>query len=529
MKRLVPLLLSLSLIIGILIGTFYAHHFSDRRLSIINTGSNKLNYLLQMVDNSYVDTINLSDLVEKALPEILSQLDPHSVYIPAKDTEEANEELKGSFSGIGVTFKIQSDTIVVMSVINGGPAEKVGLMAGDRIVRIDDSLYVGKEVVTDTGTMHRLKGPKDTVVRLGVRRPTEKKELSFTVTRGDIPMHSIDCAYIIPDTRTGYIKVNSFGETTYAEMLTALVGFQADDFNSLIIDLRGNRGGYMQTAIMMANEFLPANRLIVYTEGRKMPREDFKSDGRGTFRNLPLVVLIDESSASASEILAGAMQDNDRAKIIGRRSFGKGLVQQLMEFNDGSQVRLTVSRYYTPSGRCIQKPYIAGHNAEYENELLERMDRGEFLSQDSIHQDGPEYKTLEGRIVYGGGGIMPDIFVPQDTSLVTSYYKELVFHRYDIAFAFNYTDTNRDRLSRCETIDDLIAVMRRDNVIDRMANYAAERGLQRRNLMIKRSMPLIERLVYGGIIYNVMGISAYNQYWNRIDVTVERALEELNK
>lgn len=528
MKRFTPLIIALSLILGILIGTFCAYHFSDNRLSIINTGSNKINYLLQMIDNSYVDTINMSDVIEKALPELLRQLDPHSAYIPAKEVDEANEELRGSFSGIGVQFVIEHDTITVMNVIPGGPSEKVGLMAGDRIIRIDGENYVGK-VVTDTGAIHRLKGPKDTKVRLVINRLGEKSPLSFTIVRGDIPMHSIDCSYIIPSTKTGYIRIKSFGETTYGEMLSALVNFQNNGFSSLIIDLRGNRGGYMQTAIQMANEFLPSDRLIVYTEGRKMRRENYYSDGRGTFQRIPFVVLIDEGSASASEIFAGAMQDNDRALIMGRRSFGKGLVQQPMEFRDGSQVRLTVARYYTPSGRCIQKPYVDGHDESYENDLIARYGRGEFFSSDSIKQDGPEYHTVSGKVVYGGGGIMPDTFVPEDTTAYTSYFKEASYRGLIRQFSFAYTDKNRSKLAHLHSIDSIVDFIKHDNIIDRFATFAAERGLQRRNLMIQRSAPLFERFLYGAVVYDIMNADKYQQYLNRFDNTVRTALDSLNK
>ena len=517
----------LCLAIGVLIGTFYTNYRIAGRLSIINMGSNKINYLLQMIDNGYVDTVSTANLVEEAIPLILSQLDPHSAYIPASDAQDANDELRGSFSGIGVSFKIIKDTIVVMSVIKGGPAEKVGLMSGDRIVHIDSMLYVGKDVVTDTGAIHRLKGPKDSHVRLGVKRMGEKRELSFNIVRGDIPVQSIDCSYIIPDTKTGYLHIKNFGETTYFEMLTSMAAFNANGMTSLIIDLRGNRGGYMETAIKMANEFLPEDQLIVYTAGRKMEREDFMSNGHGSFTSLPLVVLIDEMSASASEIFAGAMQDNDRAMVIGRRSFGKGLVQQPMEFRDGSQVRLTVARYYTPAGRCIQKPYAAGHGEEYENELLQRYERGEFYSQDSIRQDGPEYKTLGGRTVYGGGGIMPDIFVPEDTTNITSYFREAVFRGLTTQFAFHYCDTRRSILRLCNDVDDVLKVVKRDNVMSRFATYAAEHGLQHRPLMMQRSQILFEHHIYGAIIYDILDGDAYQQYRNRDDITIKRALEEL--
>ena len=389
--RFIPFLLAICLIAGIAIGTFYANHFSGNKLGIINTSSNKLNALLRIIDDQYVDTVNMGELVEEAMPQILSELDPHSSYIPAKDLEAVNADLKGSFSGIGIQFTIQNDTIHVNSVIQGGPSEKVGLMAGDRIVEVDDSAFVGK-IVTNSEAMKRLKGEKGSKVKLGVYRPGEKDLLHFTVIRGNIPVKSIDAAYMINE-KVGYIKVNKFGETTYPELLIALAKLNQKNCEGLIVDLRGNTGGYMAAAIQMVNEFLPNNRLIVYTQGRKSPREDYNSNGTGSNQKMPLVVLVDEGSASASEIFAGAIQDNDRGTIVGRRSFGKGLVQQPIEFSDGSAIRLTIARYYTPSGRCIQKPYEKGKESEYELDLLTRYEHGEFFSADSIKQ-GDEIEIL---------------------------------------------------------------------------------------------------------------------------------------
>lgn len=525
-SRYTPLLLALCLITGLLIGTFYTNHFAGNRLSIINTGGNKLNYLLQIIDNNYVDTVDVNTLVEDAMPLILSELDPHSAYIGASDAQESVDELSKSFSGIGVSFVIQQDTIHIMSIIKGGPSEKVGLMAGDRIVRIDGKPYVGQEV-TDTGAMRRLKGPKGTEVNLGVRRNGEPGLLSFKVTRGEIPQHTVEAAYLI-DEQTGYINISKFGENTFAEMLSALLSFSMNNVRRLIIDLRGNRGGYMHTAIQMANEFLPDNRLVVYTEGRRSPREEFMSDGRGSFKDIPLVVLVDEGSASASEIFAGAIQDNDRGTIVGRRTFGKGLVQQPIEFRDGSIIRLTVARYYTPSGRCIQKPYQKGHGEEYENDLIARYERGEYFSQDSIKQQGPEYHTRLGRIVYGGGGITPDFFVPQDTTGITSYYKEAVFSGLIRQFAFAYTDENRKQLEAFEELADLEKFLKRQGLLTRFASFAEQRGLKRRNLMLYRSQALFERNIFGAIIYNVKNMQTYLQYLNESDPVIRKALEVLD-
>lgn len=521
--RLMPLFLALSLVAGILIGTFYANHFSGNRLSIINTGSNKLNDLLRIIDEQYVDTVNVKDLVESAMPKILSELDPHSAYISAQNAEESMEDLKGSFSGIGVMFVIREDTIHIMNVVKGGPSEKVGLMAGDRIVSVDGKPFVGKEV-TDVTAKKTLKGPKGSKVKLGIKRNHEKETLYFDIVRGDIPQHSIDASYMVtPD--VGYIKVRSFSETTYPEMLVALAQLNREGFKNLIIDLRGNQGGYMHTAIQMANVFLPKDQLIVYTEGRKSPRENYFSDGQGSFRDIPLVVLVDEGSASASEIFAGAIQDNDRGLVIGRRSFGKGLVQLPIEFKDGSIIRLTTARYYTPSGRCIQKPYEKGHGQEYENDLLMRYERGEFFSQDSIKQGGEKYKTRLGRTVYGGGGIMPDIFVPEDTTDVTLYYKEAVLSGLVRQFCFNYSDQHREEINKLETNSDIVKFLEKKNVIDQFATYASQKGLRRRNLMIRKSRKRFEEAIYGTIIYNCRDMEAYIEYLNESDPTIMKSLE----
>ena len=526
--RFIPFLLAICLIAGIAIGTFYANHFSGNKLGIINTSSNKLNALLRIIDDQYVDTVNMGELVEEAMPQILSELDPHSSYIPAKDLEAVNADLKGSFSGIGIQFTIQNDTIHVNSVIQGGPSEKVGLMAGDRIVEVDDSAFVGK-IVTNSEAMKRLKGEKGSKVKLGVYRPGEKDLLHFTVIRGNIPVKSIDAAYMINE-KVGYIKVNKFGETTYPELLIALAKLNQKNCEGLIVDLRGNTGGYMAAAIQMVNEFLPNNRLIVYTQGRKSPREDYNSNGTGSNQKMPLVVLVDEGSASASEIFAGAIQDNDRGTIVGRRSFGKGLVQQPIEFSDGSAIRLTIARYYTPSGRCIQKPYEKGKESEYELDLLTRYEHGEFFSADSIKQDETEvYHTSLGRPVYGGGGIMPDIFVPQDTTGMTSYFRMAANRGLIIRYTFDYTDQNRSTLQKYDTPEKMEAYLKGQNLLNKFAAWAEKKGLKRRNNLMMKSHRLFEMSLYGNIIYNMLGMEAYVKYLNESDKTVLKAVEILEK
>lgn len=521
-NRFMPLIMAVCVIIGIMIGSFYANHFSGNRLNIINSGSNRLSNLLHLIDDQYVDKVNIDSLVDVAIPQILADLDPHSVYISAKDAQAVADDLKGSFSGVGIEFTIRKDTIHVQNVVKNGPAQRAGILAGDKIVSVDGKPFVGK-IVTNEEAMRHLKGPKDTKVKLGVMRYGQKAVKYFTVTRGDIPQKSITATYML-DKNTGYIKVKSFGETTYPEMLIALAKLSQEGFTNLVIDLRDNTGGYMNSAIQMANEFLPKDKLIVYTIGRKSPRQDFPSDGHGSYQKIPLVVLINEGSASASEIFAGAMQDNDRATIIGRRSFGKGLVQQQLSFPDGSMIRLTIARYYTPSGRCIQKPFTAGDNKDYEEDLLTRYQHGEFFSQDSIKHHGPAYHTSIGRTVYGGGGITPDIFVAEDTLGMTSYYKQAAMSGLILQYAFTYTDNNRPKLNTYKDMMSLSKYLVSQNTVEQFAAYADRNGLKRRNLMIRKSHKLLERFINSRIIYNMLDDEAWTEYINADDPTIAKAL-----
>ena len=526
--RFMPIILAVGIVLGIAIGTFYANRFSGHSLGVINSSSNKLNALLRIVNDSYVDTVKMNDLIENTMPLVLAELDPHSSYIPAKDLEAVNADLKGHFSGIGIQFTIKDDTIHINSVIQGGPSEKVGLMAGDRIVEVDDSIFVGKKV-TNNEAMKRLKGEKGSKVKLGIFRPGEKDILHFTIIRGDIPVKSVDAAYLI-DGKWGFVKVNKFGETTYPELLFALAKLNQENMKGLIVDLRGNTGGYMAAAIQMVNEFLPANKLIVYTEGRKSPRENYTSNGTGSSQNLPIIVLMDEGSASASEIFAGAIQDNDRGTIIGRRSFGKGLVQQPIEFSDGSAIRLTIARYHTPSGRCIQKPYEKGNGAEYEMDIITRYEHGEFFSADSIKQNKEEiFYTGLGRPVYGGGGIMPDIFVPQDTTGMTTYFRMAASRGLIIRYTFDYTDHNRNKLSEYKSAEDIVNYLKTENLLVKFAKWAEGKGLKRRNNMLITSKELFETSIYGNIIYNMLGMEEYIKFMNKTDNTVIKAIEVLEK
>ena len=521
-NRFTPLLMAICTIIGIIIGTFYANHFSGNRLNIINSGSNRLSNLLHIISDQYVDEVNIDSLVDVAIPQILSELDPHSVYINAKQAQMATDDLKGSFSGIGVEFTIRQDTIHIQGVIKNGPAERAGLLAGDKIVSVDGKPFVGK-IVTEEEAKHRLKGPKDTKVKIGVIRYGSNKIHTFIVTRSDIPQKSISATYMLDD-KTGYIRIKKFSETTYAELLISLAKLSQSGFSNLVIDLRDNTGGYLETAVQMANEFLPKNKLIVYTQGRKQPRQEFRSDGRGSYKDMPLIVLINEGAASSSEIFAGAIQDNDRGTIIGRRSFGKGLVQKQMEFPDGSIIRLTTARYYTPSGRCIQKPYTMGDESVYAQDLEERYQHGEFFSQDSIKHSGPAYHTQIGRTVYGGGGITPDIFIPEDTLGMTSYYKRAAMSGLILQFAYEYTDDNRKQLNNYRNMADLYEYLKKQNLVEQFAAYADRHGLQRRNLMIRKSRSLLDKYINSRIIYNMLDEEAWNEYLNLSDNNVKAAL-----
>lgn len=522
-SRFTPLIVAFSVVVGIIIGSFCANHFSGNRLSIINASSNKLNDLLQIIDAQYVDKVNMSDLVEKSLPKILAELDPHSTYTSAKDVEEQMQDLKGSFSGIGVQFSIIEDTIRIIQVIEGGPSKGAGILPGDCIVAVDGKPFVGKEVTSDEA-VHKLKGPKGSKVTVGIVRSGEKGIKNFVLRRGDIPIKSIQTAYMLDET-TGYVKVDQFADTTYPEFLVALAKLGQQGATRFILDLRGNHGGFVQPAIRMAYEFLPSNKMVFYMQGRHSPRENFVSDGHGSHLTTPLIVLVDEQSASASEIFAGSMQDNDRALIVGRRSFGKGLVQESIEFRDGSMLRLTIARYYMPSGRCVQKPYTPGNLEEYEMDFINRMKSGELESEDSIKENGKKYYTTLGRVVYGENGITPDVFVPEQTELVTSYFKEATMKGLLVKYAYIYTNANRAKLSELKTWEDVAAWLKKHDVVESFVAYADKHGLPRRNLLVKKSHRLLHTYLCGYIIDDLMGRDALNRYLNSDDKCVKKALE----
>lgn len=481
-----PLAIAFSVIIGIVLG----NQFSNQRYTA--DSDRKLNTILNLIADDYVDdSVNINNLIEMSIPQILSKLDPHTVYFSAKDMKAAQEELDGSFSGIGISFQIYNDTITVIEVIPGGPSYKAGILAGDRIVTVDDSTYVGESVDANF-VKSKLRGDKNTIVKLGIKRSTSTKLLTFNVKRGDVPVNSVDAYYMIEPT-TGYVKVNQFGSNTYNEFINALSTLKKDGAKRYIVDLRGNGGGYMEVAITMANEFLSENQLIVCTKGR-FKRDDSMvySDGNGSFQDAELVVLIDEYSASASEIFAGAIQDNDRGLIIGNRSFGKGLVQKQFMLPDSSAIRLTIARYYTPSGRCIQKSYKEGEMA-YEKELLNRYSNGELFSRDSIKIDKSKiFETAHGRKVYGGGGIIPDIFVPRDTSGISSYYIAVLNAGLIQQFAFHYVDVNRGVLKQMKDYKQFLRTLPgNDALINDFVDYAAHKGIPARWYYINISRDLI--------------------------------------
>ena len=520
----VPLLVAIAIVGGIVIGKFFSAETPFGQTPRYD----KIESLLQCIEQQYVDTVNRNDLIENVMPKILGELDPHSAYIPAKDLESVNEELEGSFSGIGIQFNILNDTINVVSVISGGPSEKVGILAGDRIISVNDTSFVG-EGISNERVMKNLRGPKGTTVKLEILRKTAKNPLTYEVTRGDIPVNSVDAAFMLDD-KSGYIKVSKFGRTTYDEFITALSKLNNQGAESFIIDLRGNSGGLMDIPINMANEFLPANRLIVYAEGKAFEREDAISNGTGAFQKEPLVVLTDEWTASSSEIFAGAIQDNDRGLIVGRRTFGKGLVQQQIPFRDGSAIRLTVARYYTPSGRCIQKEYQLGKAEDYSMDIVNRYMHGEFFNVDSIKQNKElVFHTFNGREVYGGGGIMPDIFVPRDTTGYTSYFNSVANEGLLYQYAFDYTDKYREKLSEAKSVEELEAMLEPNMLLNKFVQYAAQKGIRPRPVYINISRKLIVHTLQAYIARNILGEEAFYKLLLRDDETLRKAQEALAK
>ncbi|HEX8514990.1 MAG TPA: S41 family peptidase [Bacteroidia bacterium] len=520
-----PIFFALILILGIFIGSTFNLGGNIGTINV-NTAErfNKIEEILKYIDHEYVDTIDQKKLVENTITAMLHTLDPHSSYITADELAANNEPLQGNFEGIGVEFNIVDDTIRVIDAIVGGPAEAVGIEAGDRIVKVD-----GKPVaaikITNKQVMEKLKGEGGTKVKVTVLRKGKSKLLEFTITRGTIPIYSVDVAYMLTPA-TGYIKIARFAATTYNEYLEAFEKLKGQGMQSLVIDLRGNGGGYLNTATSIADEFLDEGKGILYTEGKARPRKDYKATGKGDFETGKLVVLIDDGSASASEILAGALQDNDRATIVGRRSFGKGLVQEQSEFSDGSAMRLTIARYYTPSGRCIQKPY----NGDIEDYYLEEYDRyktGELENADSIKfADSLKYKTLSGRIVYGGGGITPDVFVPLDTSGRSHYLTEVLFNGLVNDFAYAYADKERLKIRGYKTIEkykDSFVIT--SDIMEQFIKYAEKNGVKRNDQQIKQSESIIKNQLKALIARNIWNNEGFYPVFQVQDNVLKKALE----
>ena len=518
-----PLVISIAIVLGIVIGNY----ISTKKFTLDK--DRKINAVLNLIQSEYVDSIDVKDLVEQAIPAIIGNLDPHSYYIPASDIRAENEKLDGSLSGIGVSFFMMNDTANVDQVIPNGPAEKVGMLAGDRIISVNGESIVGG-TLTAEGIRSKIRGEKGTKVRIGVKRNTSKKTLTFTITRDDIPMNTVDVSYMIDD-KTGYIKIAQFGKNTYDEFFSALSKLKKDGASRFIVDLRGNPGGYMEMAILMVNEFLEQGELIVYTKGRK-EREDIQvwSDDQGSFHDAQVAVLIDEFSASASEIMAGALQDNDRGLVVGRRSFGKGLVQKQIYLPDSSAIRLTIARYYTPSHRCIQKDYKLGDEDNYSKELYDRYTHGELYSADSIKVDKNKiFRTANGRIVYGGGGIVPDIFVPNDTTGITTYYRAVANLGLLQQYVYTYVDINREQLKNVKTVKQLMSMMPTDDAITYdFVCYARDNGVPMRWYYINLSRSLIARQLRALVIRDVLGTEEFYRYYNRTDNTVNAALKAFN-
>lgn len=516
-----PILLALGLVGGIFIGKY----ITRRTLSV---EEEKLRTVLRLIENEYVDQIDIDSLIESSLPQLLTSLDPHSAYIPSSELTAVNEDLQGSFSGVGVSFQVVSDSVRVVEVIAGGPAEKVGILPGDRIVSADGINLTGPEITSDS-VFNNLRGAKGSKVQLQIKRSSSPKELQFDVIRGDIPVNSVDCSYLLSDD-TGYLRVIKFSRNTYMEFFNALNDLKAAGAKKFVIDLRGNTGGFMDQAIYMANEFLPAGRMIVYTKGRRAANETMAiSDGRGNFLDSEITVLTNEGSASASEIFAGAIQDNDRGLVIGRRSFGKGLVQNQTELPDSSALRLTVARYYTPSGRSIQKEYTRGDIGKYDLDIADRFSHGEFYNADSIKLDKSKiFTTSNGRTVYGGGGIMPDVFVPEDTTGYTSYYISVMNKGLIQKFAYSVADRYRVMLDGVNSLDRLLKVLPRDNtLLENFVSFAVKNGVPARWYYINQSRGLLLNQIKAMIARDVLGYPAFIRLLNEDDKAVKKALELL--
>lgn len=528
-----PFLLAGGVVLGLLLGLYLGRNTTESQIrgmiDRMSLPTNKLAYTLSLIENQYVDSVSMDSLSEHVIPVLVRELDPHSVYIPSSEMQQLNEPLEGEFDGIGVVFNMATDTVIVLNVIAQGPSDRAGIKAGDRIMQIDDSLVAGQKIPQNR-IVKRLRGPRGTKVKLGLGRQGIPELVTVDVVRDVIPIRSIESAFRIADS-TGYVKLGQFARTTHEELLGALNTLRAEGVNRLIFDLRGNTGGYLEQAILVANEFLHEGQLIVYTEDRNHEQLREYADGKGTAQDMNVVVLIDEYSASSSEILAGALQDNDRGTIVGRRSFGKGLVQRQIPYSDGSALRLTTARYYTPTGRSIQKPYTIGDDEGYEEEVWNRYRNNEMFSADSIHfADSLRRVTPGGKVVYGGGGIMPDLFVPADTTDVTKYFIEVAGRNILYRYTIEYADRHREALNAVQTIDELQRLLDSDkDLVENFIRYAARQGVAPRYGDIARSRRLIEAQLRAYIGRNT-ALEDNGFYVNiyPVDNVVMRALGVLN-
>lgn len=520
----IPLLVAVSIAAGILIGNLLNQNSRIIHSPIMGyTQPNKLSTILQIIENGYVDSVDASNMVEESIPEILKNLDPHTAYIPARNMQEVHEEMSGNFSGIGVQFSIQEDTVRVIEVIPNGPSSKVGILPGDRIVTVNDSLIAGVEVKNNT-VLKLLRGDRNTKVEVGIVRKGHNDQLEFEITRDNIPLISVDVSYMIDD-ETGFIKVSRFSEQTYSEFMQGMEKIHNQGAKKVIVDLRQNPGGSLASVLQLVDEFLEKGDDILYTEGINQPRKTYRASGKNRWKDKEVYVLIDEFSASASEIFAGALQDNDRGLVIGRRSFGKGLVQEQIPLRDGSALRLTVARFYTPSGRSIQKPYENGVD-EYYQDLHARFSHNEQLSADSIQfNDSLKYQTKAGRTVYGGGGIMPDVFVPMDTTGNSEYFEKLFRKGLVYTFAYSYADTNREKLSQFKTASEIETYLNRQNMLSEFIEYAEENEVPRDAEGLRQSGELIQTQLKAYVARNIMGEEGYFPIIRQIDNTLQKAIE----
>ncbi|MCF8332315.1 MAG: S41 family peptidase, partial [Bacteroidales bacterium] len=525
-----PIAFSLVLILGLFLGSHMINS-QDSGWSLFKTENRTFNRLvdvLNLIQQDYVDEIDTEEITKIAVKNIIEELDPHSEYIPASQFAEVNDQLKGNFEGIGIQFRMVKDTIVVIKTIAKGPSEKAGIMAGDRIVQVNGKTVAGKGISSDS-IVSMLKGKRNTEVEVSVYRRGMKNLLDFTITRDKIPTYSLDVAYMIDD-ETGYVKLNKFSATTGDELHKALIDLKGEGLEKLILDLRGNGGGYLSESIRVSDEFIKDDNLIVYTEGKNRPRREQKATAYGSFHEGDLVIIIDEMSASASEIVAGAVQDNDRGTILGRRSFGKGLVQEQMQFKNGAAIRLTVARYYTPTGRCIQKSYENGNNEDYYLEILNRYQGEEMNNMDSVPKDSTRiYVTNGGDTVYGGGGIYPDIFIPLKKGLPNELAQKIIRQGLIFRFAFQYADRNREQFARFDSAKDFVDNYQVNNALyNEFKTFTFNQGIKGTSQQFKEAKPMLKTRMKAFIGRNFFDDQAFYPVIHQIDVEFQEALRFLN-